>query len=1580
MRRNRAHMAQGQLDLFEAVSPPAEVSEKTRIAEAIAPLVFGGFTYTREDIERADWGGVEHLACATKLSATLTHEEKLKLAAFPGWGAMSRLLNGKDYRHFEQKRKLEQVLTTAFSQEALRSAATASLDAYLTPASIIEAIWGTLRTRGFRGGRVLEPCAGVGGFIGQCPVDLRANSRFWAVEKDLVSAAILRTLYGDTETVIEGGFEDQLLPESFFDLVIGNVPFGAQVLSDRERGGYRAVIHDFFILKSLRKLRPGGLAVLLTSSGTLDKASASTRSKMSEMADLIHALRLPNCVFKAFGAEVTVDVLFFKKRHAHVDPDEGWQRATVKDGATVSHYFMDNPAHVLGELIVEENRFGELRSVCEGPMPSVATLRGAMDRVPYQFGQVTAGRKAYATAGEDMSEGSYQRLEGGVLAVVLDGLLMACEDQRNAQQTARILSMIGVRDAVKTLLTQQSRGDDPSVIDASRASLNAVYDRHVVAHGPITSPKNRQAMDDDPSFPLLLSLEVWDEEHERFDKAPIFVRRTTFPVSAVEKVETLDDAILVSLSEHAAIHVERIATLLGWSQDQARDALLGMPGVFENPLTRHLETADSYLSGNVKRKLAEATTAATEEPRFTKNVAALNEVLPPDIPAADIRVRIGQGWIPERVYEQWVAEITGVKGGVSVQYFAATGTWTVQAIYQSVRHYKAFATADKDFVELFTAALNQSNPTVTRYDVALEKRIVDHEASLAAQTTVTEMHEAFAQWLWADAARTEPLARRYNDTYNCVVAQKYDGRHLTFPGMSNIYTPRNNQRNAVWRALQSWNTLFDHFVGAGKTLILASLAMELRRIGFANKPLIVVANRTLPAFTAEFMRIYPSAKVLMMGRDDMTREQRKRFVARVATSDWDAVIMAQSVFDRIGVKQETLNDYADEVSAAMIDDAYSMEQNGNDRRAMIQSAQQAANKIKSLHNAAEKDDHVLFEDLGVDYLLVDEAHAYKNLFVQTKMTRVAGVATSASQRAINMLLKVRQIYKRRGGTKGVVFATATPLTNTITEVFVLMKYLAPDVLNEFGLSSFDAWAAQFGKVVAEVEVAPDGSGFRMKERFAHFQNVPELSKMCAKFWDAVFPEDVAGLQRPELESGKPIAVTASPSVEQKAFICGLASRAEDVRKRLVKPHEDNMLAIVSDGAKCAIDMRLIDPTSEDFEGSKLNACVRNVFEIWAKTLDTRATQIVFCDIGVHERAGFSVYSDIVRKLIDRGIPPQEIAVAQDFSTDAQIAALDRSFNAGRIRVLLGSTAVLGIGRNVQKRLLAWHHLDVPYRADEVEQRDGRGIRHGNTHRVVSCYRYVTEGSFDAYKWQTVERKARFTAQFRRNGATERVMDDLDGNLLSYAEVKALASGNPAVREIVALQSKERTLLAKTRDDRRKHFDLLAQVKSLPAEIEMVAKQAMEAAEAAHLGVPASQAFVVLGRPKTCDAAIELLANYAEHLTTSRDGKSVELAQWGHLKIIAKAHGQGFRLEYKSIAAETSATKPERLYEYLANCTQQFAQQEEAYIRRGAFLKEKLEFATREHDSLSLDRTAIEALASVQARLQELEKEAAELAV
>lgn len=1416
------YYCESQGNLFSEV-PPDSAHTKTPVAIALAAMTQPktrnylwpeAFHYpaTLEERVRASTLALETLESLDAL--TPTEDQRDALSRFSGWGGLAPVVSGREqWRH----KAYGEALMKALGEDRVMAAEQSALTSYFTPPEVVRGIWEGLRHLGFAGGNVLDPAAGTGAFIGMCPPDLIDRCKFTLIEKDQITGDIARALYPDSRTHV-AGLEEVRLPENHYDLVIGNVPFGNFSVADGEMRTFRGPIHDYFLLKALRKCREGGLIALLTTSGTLDKQSGRLRNELASNARLMGAIRLPQSTFAYCGAHVTVDLVVLQKLPTHMcDADSAdWTKAVAgASGTFVNNYFLHNPDAVLGDLEVERSQYSNYKTVCNGPQVTRTQILQRFVRMP-RVAAIAAKRIVGIDlmADESAPEGSIQ-LHEGVPNVVRNGMLMRIEI--NGRRAKRLIGLVNVREAAMALIHSQVDIDvSEADVELTRQGLNRNYDEFVKEFGFLSSQPNQSAFDEDPSYPLLLSLEVVDETTDARLKAQIFAERTAWARRPRAVAENLHDAALIALDQTGTVDLDSVAGLMGLDREAVFTALQTEPDYFLDPLSQQVLPRDSYLSGDVREKLHQAWAAFDVDPRFERNIPALEAVQPKDLAPDQITARLGQNWIPKGDVEAFIEHVTN--RSVRVTHVPEAALFQLQ----DTRHHSSvgadWQTTRMSFYALLEKGLNQQSPDV--YDnlpPPKEGRVLNQDETIAARERLEYIQEQFGIWLWSDEERSKRLAALYNRIYNCYVDRVFNGEHLTFPGMSDVYRPRSNQRNAVWRSLQTGNMMLAHFVGSGKSLTLAAITMEKKRLGQWTKPMIAVQNSTLLQFTAEFLRVYPQARVLMMGRDDMTKEARKRFVAKIATSNWDAIIVPHSVFDRIAVYPETLANYL-ESQTAPLEAARDDSDDYAERRLVTQQIESLKSKIKNLTNEANKDDTIYFEELGVDGLAVDEAQAYKNAWHPTKMVNVAGINASYSQRAMSMRLKVMTIFQRQQGDRGVIFSTATPICNSMSEVFTIMQYLQPTLLVEKGLGCFDAWAAQFGQRVSSVEIMPEGSGFRVKERFSRFHNVPELARMVRQTWDVVLKGTVAEIRVPAIAGGKQTVVGMPRSEVQAAYIKGLVERADDVRKRRVKPTEDNMLKIVTEGRKAALDMRLLDPDIEDHTGSKVNECVRRVFEIWARSSTARSTQIVFCDTSTPNTTGFSVYHDIRRKLVDRGIPESEIAFIHDYDTDKHRFSLLQKFNLGSVRILLGSSEKLGIGTNAQSKLIALHHLDVPWRPDQVEQRDGRAIRQGNENAIVELLRYVTSGSFDAYMWSACERKAAFIEQFLAGTVDERSAEDLSDASLSYAEVKAIASGDPNVRDLCLVQMELRRLRIVARSKESVRNALRCEALTLPSRV------------------------------------------------------------------------------------------------------------------------------------------------------------------
>lgn len=1333
-------------------------------------------------------------------------EERIILNRYTGWGSIP---NAFDPWHLEWRER-NKLLLELLTSEEYESARLSTPNAHYTPIEIVEAIWAMLRRLGFKGGRVLEPSCGVGYFIGAMPTELAQASRITGIELDRVSARIAQALYEPFgATIYQKGFESLEGVEGYFDVVVSNVPFGNYGVAELRNVPYaKYSIHNYFIAKALDVVRPGGLVAVITSAFTMDAFDSSARRHFEKQAALVAAMRLPATALKAVAdTEVTTDVLIFQRKTLG-------QRASLRDWrdtvavpgqddsfapVQANRYFVENPEWVLGTLSVESGPYGK-RMVCVAEGDLAASLQQRVAALPegvYRDHDEDRGVRLSLT---DAHRAGYRLIDGKVFEVVgNEGVAVA-----DGKKARRIAAMIQLRDVARRVVEGQANPDTPDTrLDVLRVELNAVYDAFVAAHGFIHDAANLRAFRKDPDLPLLLSLEQWDEEAQTASKADIFYRRTVQVATPVTSVSTVEDALAVCLSEQARIVPERIGQLLGKDADAAMADLQAAGLAFVDPQRSAWVPADEYLSGNVKEKLAVAKVAG---PEFAANVAALEAVQPVDLRPEEITVRIGAPWIPADVYEQFINGLLNA-GEIRVRFDNATGSWDVS----TTRTYKynllatqTWGTFKVDALRLFRQALNQQAPRVTR-KTSDGRQVVDKAETIAAREKQEKIREEFVRWIWSDKERADRLAGLYNAIHNCLVPRRFNGEHLKLPGLSSVYTLWPHQRDAIWRIIASGkNTLLAHVVGAGKTLTMICAAMELRRLGRAHKPMMVVPNHMLEQVAREFLAAYPGAKVLMASKDELEGDRRRVLLNRIATGDWDAVVITHASFERIKMSDEYLVEYIEEELEQIRAALEEARKEKRDRRSTIKELAKAERaweaRLKRLSGADRKDDILTFDQLGIDWLFVDEAHLFKNLWRFSKMERVAGLPNSNSERAFDMFVKTRYLMQRRGEHQGVVFATGTPVANSMAELWVMQRYLQPQTLERFNLEMFDAWAASFGEVVNAIELAPDGSGYRVNNRFARFVNLPELMGMFQEVAD-IRTREMLNLPVP---AARFETVTAKPSESLKAFVEELVARAEAIRAGEVQPWQDNMLAVTTDGRKAALDMRLVGVGSDD-PGSKVNLCVDQIHRIWLDTAADRGTQLVFCDMGTPSAGRWwSVYDDIRSKLVARGVPEHEIAFIHDYESDMAKATLFKAVRDGRVRVLLGSTSKMGVGTNVQKRLVALHHLDAPWRPADVEQREGRIIRQGNRNQEVRIIRYVTEGSFDAYIWQTLETKAKFIAQVMQGDSGMRTAEDLEMAALSYAEVKALASGNPLVIEKAAVDSELAKLtLLKAQYDRQR---------------------------------------------------------------------------------------------------------------------------------------------------------------------------------
>jgi N12 class adenine-specific DNA methylase len=1360
-----------------------------------------------------------------------TDDEKAILALYVGWGAMPNV-----FAHYQpaEWRSAATALNELLAGPEFESARASTPNAHYTSPLVIEAIWSALHRIGLSGGaRILEPAMGIGDFFGLMPDSLRGAQRT-GVELDSITARIAAKLYPDS-TVFAKGFEETPLPDNYFDAVVGNVPFGDYGVHDPAiKPQLTRAIHDYFFAKSVMKLRPGGVMALITSRYTMDKQTDTIRRHLALHTDLLGAIRLPNTAFKAnAGTEVTTDILFLRKRLPGAEQGGhvwcGLEMTDTADGPiAVNEYYARHPEMMLGQMKLEGTMYRGSEPTLDGEL-TPELLRGAVESLPEGVfiprndarGPPLPMLDADALTG--VKDGAYAQRDGEI--VIRSGNSFE-PTNLSISAAARIRGMMAVRDAVRLVFrTQLEDAPEERIIEA-RKLLNNIYDSFVVRFGALSSRDNNRAFARDPDYPLLLSLEIYDAETKHAQKTAIFNRRTLQHHKPAEHVETAAEALAISLNETGRIHWPLMERLAGHPARHLQRELDSL--IYRNP-EGEWETADRYLSGDVRAKLRTAEAAANLDPSYRRNVDALTVVQPVDLLPGDISARLGSSWIPANDVKKFVSELLDVpERAIGVCHSGAIATWALtldSTAKSNVSNTTAWGTPRALASDLIDDALNGRTPTI--YDqIDRDTRVVNQQETIAAREAQQKIKERFSEWIWQDEERARRLARLYNDRFNNIRLRTYDGSHLTFPGLNRSLLRRNDldkhQKDAVWRALQNDNTLLAHCVGAGKTAVIAVTAMEMKRLGLAAKPMIIVPNHLIEQWGAAFLALYPHAHVLVAGKDEFTAGNRQKAMSRIATGNYDAVIVSHSSFEKLPVSDETFEHFVGRQIEQLEEAIYEARAEKGDNRRIVKELEKAkkrlTTRLKDRADRENKDKAVSFEQMGIDRIFVDESDLYKNLGFTSKMTRIAGLPNTESNRALDMYMKTRYLAERNGG---IVFATGTPISNTMAEMYTLQRYLAPETLRAAGVEHFDAWAANFGEPVTSLELAPDGSGYRMHTRFAKFVNLPELLSMFRSFAD-VQTADMLHLPRPSTEGGKP-QITATPgSPELKEYVGTLVERAQRLRTSKVDPSVDNMLKITGDGRKAALDMRLVNPFAVVGD-TKVARAVESIHSVWAAGRERRLTQLVFCDLSTPNPDRFNVYDEVRDKLIAKGISAKEIAYIHDAETDGQKKTLFDAVNAGRIRILLGSTEKMGAGTNVQKRLIALHHLDAPWRPRDIEQREGRILRQGNDNPEIQIHRYVTEGSFDAYMWQVLETKARFINQVMNGSVTVRQAEDLEGGALTYAEIKAIASGNPAVMEKVKVDTEIRKLDQLRASHINQQHNIRWQVKSLPEQIERTRK-------------------------------------------------------------------------------------------------------------------------------------------------------------
>jgi N12 class adenine-specific DNA methylase/adenine-specific DNA methylase len=1435
-----------------------------------------------------------------------TPEEKAVLVKYVGWGGLPAVFSDSSKAWSKESAQLAELLT----DDELTAARATTLNAHYTSPLIIQAMYSALQRFGFSHGRILEPACGTGHFIGTLPDEMHRRSHITGVEIDPITARIAKTLYPDADIRLQP-FEQSKLADGFYDVAISNVPFGDYQPFDLRFKQYGFPIHDYFFAAALEKIRSGGLLLFITSKGTLDKVDSTLREYLAMRADFLGAIRLPNNAFKKnANTEVTTDIVMLRRLFPGERPKgpEWRQLADISnqhgESIAVNEYFAARPEMMLGEMRLAGRMYQRNEPTLENDGRDLAkALSDAIAQLPeaiYRENKIvieSPGVDQTIPAPDYVKPNGYTLVDGEI--AVRDGDKLKLVHDLSFTTKQRIRGLIRVREAVRECLRSQLDGSSEATVLQKREELNRCYDHFVSRHGPVSVRANTAAFRGDPDLPLLLSLEHYNEETKKAIKAAIFHERTIQYRQPIEAAATAKEALLISLNEKGRVDLEHMAGLLSHPSESFLPTLKGI--LFLNPQSNEWETDDQYLSGNVRQKLAVAVAASLTDPRFNENVAALQSVQPVDLPATEIDVRLGASWVPESDIRKFAEELLGVSG-IEVGCSAATGSWFIEGNSEAktcVANTTEWGTNRIPALDLIQGALNLKTPTVYDIDARTEKPIVNAQATEAARDKQQKIKDRFTEWIWRDDERRERLCRIYNDQFNNIRSRSFNGDHLTLPGASQVVTLRPHQKAGVWRILQTPNTLLAHVVGAGKTYTMVAAAMELKRLGLARKPMFVVPNHMLGQFSSELLTLYPSANILVAGKEDFESAKRRRLMSRIATGNWDAVIVTHSGFEKIPLSERTRRDFFNEQLHEL---KLAIRMAGKGQSRMVKDLERAKKRLEAklqlLSAEHRKDNTLTFEELGVDRLFVDEAHYFKNLFYVSNMTRVAGLPQTASERAFDMFLKVGYVQSVNGGG-GVVFATGTPIANSMAEMYTMQRYLQMSELRGHRLHHFDRWAATFGEPVTAMELAPDGAGYRLNTRFARFINVPELMQQFRQVAD-IQTAKMLNLPVPALENEKPTICNAPATPELKRFVEELVERADRIKTRQVHPHEDNMLKVTSEGRKAALDLRLMIRSAKDDPQSKVNRAVENIHCVWQTTEKARSTQLVFCDLSTPKEHGFSVYRDIADKLTARGVPHDEIAFIQDYDSDAAKIALFKDVRSGKVRVLFGSTQKMGSGTNVQDRLIALHHLDAPWRPADVEQREGRILRQGNTNPVVQIFRYVTEGSFDAYMWQTLETKAKFIHQVMSGDTTVRRIEDVDSAALTYAEVKAIASGNPLVIEKASVEAE---LIRLTRL-RSQHLETQYRIRNNIRRLETDVQTWQERIPRLEQDVTArpqssGDAFVMTIGGQICDnrgIAGELLLRHAEKAkNTGRDHK---VGQFGCFEIWACHHFFGPVIQIK----------------------------------------------------------------------------------
>lgn len=1326
-----------------------------------------------------------------------TPEEQDILSKYVGWGGLPQVFDEKNSQWAKEYTELKALL----DEDEYASARASTLNAHYTSPTVIKAIYSCLGNMGFQTGNILEPACGIGNFFGLVP-EIMAKSKLYGIELDSITGKIAKQLYQDANITVQG-FEDTDLPDSFFDLAIGNVPFGGYGVADKKYDKHHFLIHDYFFAKTLDKVRPGGVIVFITSKGTMDKQNSEVRRYIAQRAELLGAVRLPNNTFLAnAGTQVTSDILFLQKRDRVINIEPDWiHLGLTDDGVPVNSYFADNPEMMLGRMIFDEHMYGAEKDTACRPFENTELSDLLGKALKNIRAEVTEYELDEAIEDTDLSIPAEPGVRNFSYTVVDDKIYYRENSRMNPVETSitakgRIKGMIALRDCVRKVIEYQTEDYSDDAIREQQRKLNRLYDAFTAKYGLINSRGNNMAFSDDSSYCLLCSLEIIDENGELERKADMFTKRTIRQRTIVTHVDTATEALVISIAEKACVDIGFMQNLTGFSGERLAADLQGV--IFRNPEKLDsegkpiFETADAYLSGNVREKLKTARQFTEMQPDiYSVNTAALEAVQPKDLDASEIDVRLGATWLPAEIITQFMFELLETpymyQRYIDVLYSAYTANWNVKGKNDdrsdNIKANVTFGTSRVNAYKITEETLNLRDVRIfdTVYEDGVEKRVLNKKETAIAQQKQEAIKEAFRNWIYSNPERRERLVRIYNDRFNSIRPREYDGSHIRFMGMNPEITLRKHQVDAVAHGIYGGNTLLAHCVGAGKTYEMTAIAMESKHLGLCSKSMFVVPNHIIEQWSGEFLQLYPAANILVSTKKDFETKNRKKFCARIATGDYDAVIIGHSQFEKIAISQERqkrqLQDQINEIIGGIAE----LKEARGERYAIKQlerTKKMLELKLKKLNDNSRKDDVVNFEELGIDRLFIDEADFYKNLFLYTKMRNVAGLSQTEAQKSSDMFMKCRYLDELTEG-RGIIFATGTPISNSVTEMYTMQRYLQYQMLRKNGLQHFDCWASTFGETVTAIELAPEGTGYRAKTRFARFYNLPELMNMFKEVAD-IKTADMLNLPVPKAHYHN---VALKPSGFQKDMVAELAERAEQVRAKTVESNIDNMLKITSDGRKLALDQRLMNPMLPGDEGGKVNACVDNIYRFWQENTDKRLTQLVFSDLSTpHYDGSFNVYDDIKKKLIEKGVPTEEISYIHDADTETKKKELFAKVRRGQVRVLLGSTFKMGSGTNVQNHLIALHDLDCPWRPRDLEQRAGRIVRQGNMNDEVHIFRYVTENTFDAYLFQILENKQRFISQIMTSKSPVRSAEDIDETALSYAEVKALATGNPYIKE------------------------------------------------------------------------------------------------------------------------------------------------------------------------------------------------------